>query len=95
MAYASAVASGSLYGVRTHEYRNIPANSPPGNLELKGQVVVCIMPSTAQHFQQLLPPFAWTAHALTPLRCSWGNAKKRMGRILAHCSKLLKKNLGE
>jgi len=85
--HAAAVASGSLNGVRTHEYRNIPANRSPGNLELKGQIVVCIMPPSAQHFQQFLPPFAWTAHVFTPLRCSWGEAKKLMGRVLAHSSK--------
>ncbi len=91
--YTPAVASGCFNRVRTHEYRYIPANRPPGNIELKRQIVVCISPSTAQYLQQLLPPFAWAAHALTPLRCSWGDAKKLMGRVLAHSSKFVKKIL--
>lgn len=92
--YAPTVASGCFNRVRTHEYRYVTADRPPGNIELKCQIVVCIAPPTAQYLQQLLPPFAWTAHALTPFRCSWGDAKNLMGRILAHFSKFAKKNLG-
>lgn len=60
-------------------------------LEKRG-LVVCIMPSMAQYLQQLLPPFTWT-HALTPLRCSWGDAKKLMGRLLSHSSKFVEEIL--
>lgn len=89
--YAPTVASGCFNRVRTHEYRYVTADRPPGNIELKCQIVVCIAPPTAQYLQQLLPPFAWTAHALTPLRCSWGDVKNLMGRFLAHFSKFVKK----
>ena len=47
--YASTVSSGSLNGVRAHEYRYITANRSSGNIELKGQIVVCIVPSAAQY----------------------------------------------
>ena len=51
--------------VGTHERRNITADCPCGHVELKRKIVVCIMPSTAQHLYQLLPPFA-RAHVFTP-----------------------------
>ena len=76
----------------TLEYGNIAANRSSGNVKFKRQIVVCIMPSMAQYLQQLLPPFTWT-HALTPLRCSWGDAKKLMGRLLSHSSKFVEKIL--
>jgi len=92
--YAPTVASGCFNRVRTHEYRYVTADRPPGNIELKCQIVVCIAPPTAQYLQQFLPPFAWTAHAFTSPRCSWEDAKNLMGRFLAHFSKFVKKILG-
>ena len=92
--HTPAVASGCFNRVRTHEYRYVTADRPPGNIELKRQIVVCIAPPTAQYLQQFLPPFAWTAHAFTSPRCSWEDAKNLMGRFLAHFSKFVKKILG-
>lgn len=55
----------SLNRVRTHEYRNIPADCPLWDIKLLCQIAVCIVPSQAQQLQQLLPPFTGT-HAFTP-----------------------------
>ena len=90
--HTPAVATEGFDGVRTHEYSNIAADCSSGNVKFKCQIVVCIMPSMAQYLQQLLPPFTWT-HALTPLRCSWGDAKKLMGRLLSHSSKFVEEIL--
>ena len=90
--HTPAVATEGFDGVRTHEYSNIAADCSSGNMKFKCQIVVCIMPSMAQYLQQLLPPFTWT-HALTPLRCSWGDAKKLMGRLLSHSSKFVEEIL--
>lgn len=91
--HTPAITTEGFNRVRTHEYGNIAADRSSGNLKFKCQVVVCIMPSVAQYLQQLLPPFAWT-HAPTPLRCSWEDAKRLMGRVLSHSSKFVKKILG-
>ena len=47
-------ASNRLNRVRAHEFRNITANRHFGNIEFACQIVVCIMPSPAQYFQQFL-----------------------------------------
>ncbi len=58
--------------VGTHEYRNIASNRHFGDIELMSQIVVCIMPSQAQHFQQFLASLCGT-HALTPPSVApWG-----------------------
>ena len=75
--------------VGAHEHRYISPDRHFRDTKITGQIVVCIMPPMAQYLQQLLPPFTW-AHALTPLRCSWGDAKKLMGRLLSHSSKFVK-----
>lgn len=90
--HTPAVTTEGFDGIRTHEYGNITANRSSGNVKFKRQIVVCIMPSMAQYLQQLLPPFTWT-HAFTPLRCSWGDAKKLMGRLLSHSSKFVEEIL--
>ena len=55
----------SFNRIGTHEYRNIAPNRHFGDVELISQIVVCIMPSQAQHFQQSLASLCGT-HALTP-----------------------------
>ena len=90
--HTPAVTTEGFDGIRTHEYGNIAANRSSGNVKFKRQIVVCIMPSMAQYLQQFLPPFTWT-HALTPLRCSWGDAKKLMGRLLSHSPKFVEEIL--
>lgn len=62
---AAEPATNSLNGVGTHEHRHIPADCPLRHVEFTRQVTVCIMPSKAQRFQQLLTSFA-RAHMLTP-----------------------------
>lgn len=54
----------SFNGVGAHEHRNITADRPLRHIKLTRQIAVCIMPSAAQRFQQLLTPFAG-AHMLT------------------------------
>ena len=90
--HTPAVTTEGFDGIRTHEYGNIAANRSSGNVKFKRQIVVCIMPSMAQYLQQFLPPFTWT-HALTPLRCSWGDAKKLMGQLLSHSPKFVEEIL--
>lgn len=51
--------------VRTHKRGNVIADRPLADVELAGQIVVCIMPSEAQHLQQSLAAFC-RAHAFTP-----------------------------
>ena len=55
----------SFNRIGTHEYSNIAPNCRFGDIELVSQIVVCIMPSQAQHFQQFLASLCWT-HAPTP-----------------------------
>ncbi len=43
--------------VRTSERRNVTPDCHFGNIELVRQIVVCIVPSQAQHFQQSLAAF--------------------------------------
>ena len=92
--YTPTVSTEGFDWVRTHEYSDIAADRSSGNVKLKCQIVVCIVPSTTQYLQQFLPSFTWAAHALTPLRCSWGDAKKIMGRVLSHSSKFVRKICG-
>lgn len=62
----------SFNRVGTHEYRNITADGHFGDIELMGQIVVCIVPSQAQHFQQFLASLCGT-HVFTPPSITpWG-----------------------
>ena len=49
--HTPAVTTEGFDGVRTHEYGNIAADRSSGNMELKCQIVVCIMPPMAQYLQ--------------------------------------------
>ncbi len=53
----SVTATNSFDGVRTGECRNITPDRHFGYIELMRQIVVCIVPSQAQHFQQALAAF--------------------------------------
>lgn len=44
-------------GVRAAKIFNAALNGHFGDIELEGQIAVCIMPSHAEYFQQLLAPF--------------------------------------
>ena len=50
-------ATDSFDRVRTGERRNVTPNRHFGNVELMRQIVVCIVSSQAQHFQQALAAF--------------------------------------
>lgn len=65
----------SFNRIGTHEYRNIAANRHFGDVELVGQIVICIVPSQAQHFQQFLAALCGT-HALTPPSVALGGNHK-------------------
>ena len=41
----------SFNRIGAHEFRNIASNCHFGDTELMSQIVVCIVPSQAQHFQ--------------------------------------------
>lgn len=62
---AAIASTDSFNGVFAHERRNIIADRPLTNAELVRQIVVCIMPSEAQHVQQSQTSLG-LAHALTP-----------------------------
>lgn len=52
-------------GVRAAEILNVASNGHFGDIELEGQIAVCIVPSRAEYFQLLLALFNWT-HLLSP-----------------------------
>lgn len=52
---ATVAASHSLNGIRASKDLQITADRRIGNMELMRQIVAGIVPSYAQHFQQLLP----------------------------------------
>ena len=58
--------------VRAHECRNVTANRHFRDIEIAGQIVIGVVPSMAQHFQQFLASFSGT-HMLTPPSIAlWG-----------------------
>ena len=71
----------SFNRIGTHEYRNIPPNCRFGDTELMRQIVVCIMPSTAQHFQQFLASFCGTHESIPPSFSPWGDDKLSSVRL--------------
>ena len=69
-------ASHSLNRIRAGKDLQITADRRIGNMELMRQIVAGIVPSYAQHFQQLLPTLSW-GHAVAPLPSLSGANDKR------------------
>ena len=57
--------------VGAHENCNIPANCHYRDIKIAGQIVIGVMPSAAQHLQQLLAAFCWTQVLSPPSIASW------------------------
>jgi len=75
---AAVAATNSLNGVRTHENSNVIPDRPLANIKFVCQICAGVIPSQAQHFQQLFASLTW-AHMFTPFHGSLTGIVKSKG----------------
>lgn len=90
---AAIATADSFNRIGTHERGNVIADRPLADIELTGQIVVCIPPSQAKNFQQSLAAIC-RAHAFTPFPLLlMADDKRKSGKSSATSAKFLLENL--